>query len=200
MPRPRSPEEAFAGALRQIDAANSEDPNTVVVDGREYPKELLYARRMSEWLSRLAPDAPEHLRLAARSQHLCRWLVPRDSFPLDRRGYLRWRSRLYAFHAEKAGQILEEVGYDGATVTRVQGLLQKKNLTSDPEMQILEDVACLVFLESYFSEFAERHEPDKLRTIIRKTWKKMSPRGRKAALRLELPETDRALIVEAVGT
>ncbi len=189
----------FETALERIDAANADDPTRVVFQGREYPKELLYARRMTDWLARLAPDAPEHLRLAARGQHIRRWQIPRDSYPGDRGGYLRWRSSLYAFHAEHAGRILAELGYDETTVARVQALLQKKDLASDPEMQILEDVACLVFLESYFSDFAARHDAAKLQTIIRRTWRKMSPRARATALTLDLPEADRALVRQAVG-
>lgn len=188
----------FEAALERIDAANSEDPNTVVFEGQEYPKELLYGRRMSCWLERLAPDASEPLRLAARAQHICRWMIPRDSYPMNRIGYLKWRKDLGKFHAKKASDILREVGYDEETVARVQALLRKEKLKTDLEMQLLEDVICLVFLAYYFEDFATGYDEDKLIDIIRKTWKKMSPRGHKAALELDLSTDARALIGKAL--
>ena len=186
-------------AIERFDAANGEDPNRQVHEGREYPKELLYAERMTRWLERLEPDASEALRLAARAQHLRRWTIPRDRFPMDRDGYHRWRTALQHFHAERAGEILRSVGYEAETVARVQSLLRKENLKADPETQTLEDVACLVFLEDYFADFARQHDEAKLLTIIRKTWKKMSPRGRQAALALPLPAADRTLIEKALA-
>src|SRR5262245_41082033 len=143
-------DQRFQAAIARFDAANAEDPNKERFQGREYPKELLYAERMTAWLERLAPDASEALQLAVRSQHLCRWKIPRDQYPRDRTGYLRWRTDLQKFHAEQAGNILHEVGYDETLIARVQSLLRKQRLKQDPETQTLEDVACLVFLESYF--------------------------------------------------
>jgi hypothetical protein len=186
-------------AIERFDAANREDPNREVHEGREYPKELLYAERMTRWLERLAPDASEALRLAARAQHLCRWTIPRDHYPMDRDGYHRWRTALQQFHAERSGEILRAVGYEERTVARVQSLLRKENLKADPETQALEDAACLVFLEDYFAEFALKHDEAKLLTIIRKTWKKMSPRGRQAALALPLPAAARGLVEKALA-
>ena len=136
----------FAEALRRFDAANAEDPNTEVYEGKTYPKELLYAQRMTVWLDQLAPDASEVLQLAARCQHIRRWMIPRRDYPMDRRGYLRWRTTLYTFHAETGGDILRDVGYDDATISRVQTLLRKERLKRDAEVQCLEDVICLVFL------------------------------------------------------
>jgi len=193
-----SDSERFRAAFARFDAANGEDPRRIVFQGNEYPFELLYAQRMTHWLERLVPDASEVLQLAARAQHICRWQIPRSEFPLDRAGYYRWRIRLYGFHSEKAGAILREVGYDEAIVARVEQLLQKKNLKTDPEMQLLEDVICLVFLEHYFSDFSKEHEPDKVATILRKTWAKMSPRGQAAALKLEMPAEARALLDRAL--
>ena len=119
-------------------------------------------------------------------------MIPRSDYPLDRAGYHRWRTRLYEFHAGKAGSILAQVGYDAATITRVQDLLRKKNLKSDPEMQSLEDVACLVFLENDFADLARQHDAAKVIEILRKTWKKMSPRGQQAALEVPMADADRA--------
>jgi len=189
----------FAAALQRFDAANARDPNVTIVDGQPQPKELVYAKRMTQWLNRLEPGASEAVQLAARSQHLMRWSIPRSAFPMDRPGYLKWRTTLYDFHAEKAGEILRKVGYDDATISRVQSLVRKQGIKTDPEMQLLEDVICLVFLENYFAEFAADHDEEKLIRILRRTWAKMSPRGHQAALALELPERERALIEKALG-
>ena len=188
----------FRQAVERFDAANSQDPNRATADGREEPEALLYGRRMSQWLKRLAPDASEPLRLAVRCQHLCRWMIPRETYPMTRTGYHRWRTDLARFHADKAGQILREVGYDEATVGRVQSLVRKEGLKSDPETQTLEDVACLVFLENYFPDFSKRHDEMKVLGILRRTWGKMSPRGREAALGLDLRPEDRRLIEKAL--
>jgi hypothetical protein len=189
----------FEAAMQQLDAAHREDPNREVREGQELPAELLYAERMTRWLQRLAPDASEPLRLAARCQHLCRWMIPRGRYPMDRPGYHRWRSDLARFHAEKAGEILRAVGYEEETIARVQSLVRKERLKLDPEAQLLEDVICLVFLESYFADFSRKHDREKLITILRKTWKKMSPRGHEAALALDLSPADRALIEKALA-
>jgi hypothetical protein len=191
----------YDAAIERFDAAHREDPDTETHGGEECPKELLYARRMTEWLDRLAPDAPEAVRLAARCQHLERWKLPRSRYPMDRRGYLRWRTELKNAHAERAAELLLEAGYDGETVRRVQSLVRKERLTDDPDTQLLEDVVCLVFLESYFSEFARKHDEEKLIPIVQKTWKKMTPRGHDAAIGLldALPPEDAALIRKALA-
>jgi len=128
-----------------------------------------------------------------------RWSIPREDYPKDRAGYLKWRTTLYDFHAEKAAEILRNVGYDDATIARVRSLIRKEKLKADPEMQLLEDVICLVFLENYFAEFAADHDEEKLVRILRRTWAKMSPRGHAAALKLELPERERKLIERALS-
>lgn len=188
----------FQQAIERFDAFNSADPNREIFDGREYPKELLYAERMTQWLNRLAAGASEALRLAVRCQHIGRWMIARDQHPLDRPGYHRWRTALAEFHAQKAREILKQAGYEEAIIARVEALVKKKNLKTDSEAQLLEDVACLVFLESYFSDFAKKHDEEKLINILRKTWSKMSPRGQQAALGLDLPPAARALIERAL--
>jgi len=188
----------LASALARIDAANSEDPNREVWQGVDYPKELLYSRRMRDWLARFAPDASEELRLAVAAQHIRRWESPRSDYPEGKAGYKRWRSDLARFHAETAGDILAEVGYDAETVRRVQGLIRKEQLKRDAEAQCLEDVACLVFLESYFADFAQKHDEAKLIDILQKTWKKMSSAGHAAALGLALPAGARELVEKAL--
>ena len=189
----------FEKAIERFDAANTEDPNKEVYEGVEYPKELIYARRMTAWLERLVPDASEALRLAARCQHIRRWTIPRSDYPLDRRGYKRWRTNLAKYHAETAGAILKDVGYDDDTIGRVRTLLRKEGLKRDPEVQLLEDVICLVFLENYFSDFAKQHDEEKLINILRKTWKKMSPQGHQAALGLNFPGDLRRIVDMALG-
>jgi hypothetical protein len=173
--------ERYTEAVRRFDAANAEDPHCEVVDGASHPKELLYAQRMTAWLERFAPDASEALRLAVRSQHIRRWTIPRNRYPMDLRGYLQWRTTLGKFHADTATAILREVGYEEATIQRVRSLLRKDGLQRDPEVQCLEDVICLVFLESYCADFASQHDAAKALSILRKTWSKMSPRGREVA-------------------
>jgi hypothetical protein len=118
---------------------------------------------------------------------------------MDLAGYKRWRTTLASFHAETVGAILREVGYDEATLARVQALVRKERLKLDPEAQLLEDVACLVFLENYFAEFARQHDEEKLIGIVQKTWKKMSERGRAAALGLELAPEVRGLVEQALN-
>ena len=190
----------FRLALDRIDAAHAEDPEQAPgPDGGGVPEELLYARRMTEWLGLLEPGASEALRLAVRCQHLRRWAIPRSQYPMTRAGYHQWRTALARFHAEEAGRILRSAGYDDATVARVQSLVRKEGLKTDPETQTLEDVACLVFLEDQLADFAPRHDEQKVLTILRRTWGKMSDRGRAAALGLDLGPTERALIEKALA-
>ena len=189
----------FAAAIAAFDDANRADPNLVDFAGEKVPKELLYARQMTEWLIRLASDASEALRLAVRAQHIRRWESARTGYRGGRAGYLKWRSELSRFHARVAGEILESVGYDAKTIARVQALLRKERLKRDPEAQTLEDVACLVFLENYFADFSKDHDPAKVVDILRKTWAKMSPSGHAAALELKLAADARALLDAALA-
>jgi hypothetical protein len=192
----------FERAIALFDGANSVDPNRETADGVLRPKELLYAERMTAMLARFAPEAPEVVRLAARCQHIERWKIPRDDYPLDRIGYLQWRKRLNKFHGDVAGHLLREAGYDEGTIARVARLLMKEGLKGDPEAQTLEDVVDLVFLEHYLADFVakhERYEADKFRDILAKTAKKMSPRGREAALAvIRVPPGLGALVREAM--
>lgn len=191
----------FTAAIKAFDEANADDPNLVEVKGKQWPKELLYGHQMSEWMDRFAPDASEVLRLAARCQHIRRWEIPRDSYPRDRVGYLKWRTELKHMHARAAGEILSKAGYGEDVIVRVQSLLKKVRLKSDPETQTLEDVVCLVFLENWFADFAKQHEPDKIVDIVAKTWKKMSTAGHEAALAMahKLPADALALVQRALA-
>lgn len=196
--------ERFARAIALFDAANAEDPRTEQYDGQAVPRELLYARRMTEMLERFAPDASEAVKLGVRAQHIQRWRVPRESFPMDRAGYLQWRSGLYGFHAKIAGQLLREAGYGEDVSARVEAAVGKKGLTVNPESQLVEDVADLVFLEHYMLAFAVKnadYSEEKWIGIIRKTWAKMSERARAFALseKVQLPEPLAPLLRKAVG-
>lgn len=188
----------FEDALRLIDEANSEDPNLESFEGEEYPKELLYSMRMTKWLDTIEPQASDALRLAVRSQHIRRWEIPRTDYPLGRKGYHQWRTRLYDYHGDKAAEILEIVGYGEETIVQVRKLLKKQGLKSNPETRTLEDVACLVFLESYFWDFSRLHDEEKIVDILRKTWTKMSARGQDAARELSLNAGAEALLNKAL--
>ena len=188
----------FDDAIRRFDEANAEDPNTETVDGQSLPKELIYGHRMSARLAIFAPDAPETVQLAARAQHIRRWEAPRDSYPEGRAGYLKWRTELHKRHAEIAGGIMDDVGYDPDTIDRVQTLLRKRGLKTDPDVQLMEDVICLVFLEHYFHDFAQKHDEEKLIPIVQKTWKKMTDKAHEAALQVDYAPEDLAVIRKAL--
>ncbi|MCF6284910.1 MAG: DUF4202 domain-containing protein [Candidatus Hydrogenedentes bacterium] len=185
--------------LADIDLANSADPNQETWAGASHPKELLYSHRMSAWLSELRPDADAALQVAARAQHICRWEHPRDSYPMDRKGYLTWRRELYTFHAEKVGAIMQKLGVDGATIKRVSFLLHKKKLHDDPDSQALEDAACLVFLEFHIDALAAKTDREKRVGIIRKTWRKMSEAAHAFAQDLTYSEDTEKLLGEALN-
>jgi len=157
-------------AIAAIDAANADDP---------HGKELRHARLATKWVQRLRPDAGEALLLAARGHHIRRWTIPRNAYPDDRRGYLRWRRDLQRQHAADLERILRAEGYDDATVARVKDVVQKRGLSTDPEVQTFEDAVCLVFAEDQLAEFATRVDKEKLAEIIEKTKEKMSPEGRR---------------------
>lgn len=186
-------------AFQLFDDANKQDPNTEVFEGTTYPKEVLYGIRMTERLHIFEPNASEVLKLTSRCQHICRWEIPRESYEMNREGYLRWRQELKKFHAKKASGILKEVGYEQEVIDKVSFLLEKKQLKKNEETQTLEDVICLVFLEFYFESFAVKHPEDKTIDILQKTWRKMSEKGQKAALKLPLSKFALDLITKALS-
>lgn len=188
----------FDEAIRRFDQANAADPHREPVDGVEYPRELLYAQRLTKWVVLLQPEASVALRLAARCQHLCRWEIARDRYPMDRPGYLRWRSDLKKLHAEKSGTILREVGYDEETIKRVQALNLKQGLGKDPDCQVLEDALCLMFLQFQLNDLAAKTDDEKLVNALKKSWAKMSEQGRGEALKLKYGEREMELIKRAL--
>ncbi|MGB7768312.1 MAG: DUF4202 domain-containing protein [Verrucomicrobiia bacterium] len=188
----------FEAALRRFDGENARDPNPETADGVAQPRELCYARQLNGWVLRLCPDASEALRLAARCQHLCRWEIPRSSYPMTRAGYLQWRATLKKFHAQKAGEILRELGYAEDVIRRVQDLNLKKHFPDDPETRVLEDALCLVFLEHQFAGLAAKTAEDKTINALQKSWQKMTPAARAEALKLNYGEREKTLLKRAL--
>ena len=191
MPQKQS---TYDKARALIDAANSADPNQVTADGKEWPKELLYSERMSDMLERYAPNADDAMKLAIRAQHIERWKSPRNAYPMDRIGYLKWRKDLYKIQANRAAELMLQAGFDEAEIERARNAVAKKNIKGNPDTQLLEDVTDLVFMEHYMLEFVGKH-PDyteeKWVEIIQKTWNKMSSNAHEFALSgaIKLPET-----------
>ena len=188
----------FQRAIAAFDRANAADPTSLVVDGQARPRELVDAERLAVWIARLEPEASEALRLAAHCQHLRRFEIPRSSFPEGRVGYLQWRTRLGRFHADSAQSVLESLGYGPELIEQVRRINLKQNLHSNPDTQTMEDALCLVFLEFEFEEFRAKHAPEKVIEVVRKTWKKMSPRGHEAALGLPFGAESLALVQRAL--
>ena len=190
----------FNQALALFDAANAEDPN----QDEGQPKELLYGRRMSAMIGRFAPDASEAAQLAVRAQHIRRWTVPRNSYPMTKDGYHAWRTGLYTFHADTAGALMRQAGYDDAMIERVKKAVGKRGIKVNPDTQMLEDIANLVFIEHYLLAFAAskpEYDEAKWLEIIRRTWGKMSKYAQTFALSgaSKLPEPLVSLITKAIS-
>jgi len=186
-------------ALRRFEEENSRDPNIIVLDAAPRPRELVYARWLSDWVLKLNPDVSEELRLAAHCQHLCRWMIPRGDYPMTRAGYLQWREALKTFHARNAAEILREAGYPEDMVRRVQELNLKQNFPHDPESRVLEDALCLVFLERQLGELAAKTSDDKVINALQKSWKKMTTAAQVEARRLNYGPRERALLERALA-
>lgn len=189
----------FDDAIAAMDRVHAQDPNQIMDAGELRPAELVYARRMSEMLQAVYPDASEALRLAARCQHIKRWELARTDYPEGRAGYLQWRTEEKRRHAILAGEILRGAGYEDAVADRVGQLVRKERLKQDADAQSLEDVACLVFLEDHLADFAPKHSEAKVVDVIAKTWPKMSAHGQQAALKLDLPAASQRLVEMALA-
>ena len=195
-----APSERLARAIAAIDAANAADPHTLVVRGEERAKEQAHAELASEWIAKLVEEPSEALQLAARAHHVQRWVIPRAEYPMGKPGYYGWRKALQAHHAEVIAIVLREQGYDDATSQRVQDLVRKKKLGSDPEMQALEDALCLVFLETQLLETARKLDDEaKAIDVLRKTARKMSPRALELAADLPPTDGERELLARALA-
>jgi len=189
----------FERAIGLIDEKNSQDIHKEFDQSVEFPKELLYSKRMTKKLMEFKPDASEELQIATHAQHICRWKIPRNQYPMTRAGYIQWRETLKKMHAEITANILKMVGYNSEFIDRVSFLILKKLIKKDSESQVIEDVICLVFLEYYFEDFAAKHPDEKIIDILKKTWRKMSEKGRYAALNLKFSAKASALIKTAIG-
>ena len=188
----------FRLATASFDAYHEKDPNMDSENGEVFPKELLYAKRLTDRLMQYAPDADEPVKLAARCQHIGRWEIPRDKYPMDKKGYLQWRNEEKIHHARIAERILSDCGYDAEAIAKVKMLLLKKELFTNADTQLLEDVVCLVFVEFYLEEFTAKHDDEKVIDILRKTMKKMSARGKEQVNSLNVSPKIRSLIERAV--
>jgi hypothetical protein len=192
----------FQAVIAAIDALNAADPRRDTVDGVERPREAVYAERMSACLSRLYPEASEPLRIAARAQHICRWEIPRDRYPLGRDGYNTWRTACREHHVALTSGIMRQHGYVDADIAQVAKMIRKQELKRDPGSQALENVAAVVFVEHYLVDFAAAHpdhDDDKLVGILQKTLRKMDPHGHAAVRLVNLPPTAQRLVDKALA-
>ncbi|WP_273049853.1 MULTISPECIES: DUF4202 domain-containing protein [unclassified Pseudoalteromonas] len=193
----------FNKVITLIDEANSQDPNNELHDGKSFPKERLYSERMSEMLLRFMPNADELMKIAVRAQHIERWKSPRSGFEMNKQGYHQWRTALYIFHASTVVELMQQAGFNEIEQNRVYEAVAKKNIKRNPDSQLVEDVASLVFIEHYMLEFT-RSKPDydeqKWIGIIRRTWQKMSDDAHEFVLagNITLPEPLVGLIHKAL--
>ncbi len=190
--------ERYAAAVAAIDAANAGDPTRIVVRGDEVPLAQVHGTLAAEWVVDLHPDAPETWLLAARAHHLRRWELPRTSYDTGRAGYLAWKRDQRRRHADDAGTLLAELGYDTATIARVQALVRRDNMAVDEGAQAIEDAACLAFVETQLAEVATRLDRARLIEVLRKTARKMTPAGAAAIGRIPLGSDEQALLHEAL--
>ena len=184
--------------MAAIDDAHACDPRQDKATGTPY--ELAYARRMSEWLERVAPDADPALRIAARAQHFRRWESPREEYPMTRPGYHAWRTDLQKRQASLVAELLSKEGVAADDIDRVSALILKQNIKTNPEMQALEDIIALAFLDYYVEDFAEEHDDDKLGRILARTWAKMSAHGHQLAGTLTFSPRLSRIMTEALPT
>lgn len=182
-----------------LDEINKEDPNSELLNGQSFPKELLYSERMTKEQERFTPNCSDELAIACRAQHVKRWSVPRDSYPEGKKGYYDWRTYLYSFHSNIACESMRKVGYSEEACETVTRIMSKKDHRKDSDSQTYEDIICLVFLQYYLADFAQKHPEDKLISIIQKTWKKMSDKGHEAALKITLPDEMAKLVQKALS-
>lgn len=189
----------FTRAMEAFDSANSKDPNFIEVNGFEKPYESIYANWLYEWVMKLNPNAIEELQLAAKCQHIKRWEIPRSKYQDGLKGYTKWKKELAEYHADEAGKILKQVGYEEAVIERVRAINLKKNLKVDSDVQTMEDALCLVTLQYQIEGFSLKHDDEKMIGIIKKTWAKMSDRAKEEALKLSYSERVLSLIKNAIA-
>ncbi|KAK0735494.1 hypothetical protein B0T21DRAFT_412116 [Apiosordaria backusii] len=192
----------YETALKLIDEAHAQDPRK---GPNDVPYELHYAQKMTRWLAQRKPDASPALQLACRAQHFRRWEIPRSTYPMTRPGYLTWRAKQKSVAAAQLSELLASPQIQPALapeeIERVTALVRKEDLKSNEETQVLEDVACLVFLDDQFDDFESKPEIDeaKIVSILQKTWGKMSEEGRALALGMDLSERAKMLVGKALA-
>lgn len=169
--------------LGRFDDYNAADPHTFTWDGQTCPQELFLAQRLHDWVMKLAPEASEALVLASRCQHIGRWEIARDSYPEGRIGYLTWRKALARHHAATAQDIMTQAGYPQDACDRVGAILMKQGIKQDPDVQVMENALCLVFLQYQYEAFHPAH-PEKIVEILRKSLLKMDEAGHRQAMTL----------------
>lgn len=181
-----------SAALKLINKVLKEDPKG---------EALIYSQQCFEWLKKLNPNFTDTQEMGARCQHFRRWDIPREDFPMDKKGYYQWRIKLYTYQAEKAADVLSNVGYSIEFIEEVKSMIAKKDLRKNENSQLIEDVACLVFLEHYIVPFAstKNYSEEKWVKIIQKTWAKMSDKAHKFALEINYPSPILALIKKALA-
>jgi hypothetical protein len=192
--------EREARTAAAIDAANADDPDSVVVDGESRPLQQSLGRVAAEWVDRLDPDASPAQRLAARAHHLRRWERPRSDYPEGRAGYLRWRRDAKARHAEDVAALLVAEGWDDATVAEAQRLVRKEGLGTVPAVQVHEDAVCLAFLDLQLDDAAVLMGEEKTVEVLRRTARKMSPEALAHAAGLPYSPHGRALLEAALAS
>ena len=187
-------------AFELFDAYNKQDPEILVWEGTSYPAEYFYALQLHHWVTKLDHSPSIPLLLASRSQHIGRWSVPRETYPAGKAGYLKWRTDLSRFHADKAGELMKEAGIDEETIQTTQRIIRKENLRTDPDVQVIESALCLVFLQFQYEDFINEHEDDKVIWILKKSWAKMNEDGRKAAASLSFSGRGNELLQKALAS
>ncbi|MCF0055796.1 DUF4202 domain-containing protein [Dyadobacter sp. CY356] len=186
-------------AFTLFDNYNKLSPERVTWNGEVFPSEYFYALKLYDWVNKLEPDAPEALLLASRSQHIGRWEIARKSYPDGRVGYLKWRSDLARFHAQKSSELLLEAGFDETVIDRVKQIILKQRIKADKDVQTMENALCLVFLEFQFDDLIQKLSEEKMIDILQKTWGKMSLPGQEAALAIQYSEEGSALLKKALN-
>jgi hypothetical protein len=185
----------YEAAAAAIDAANAVDPNIVDVRGQPVALALIHGQLAAEWIGQLVDEPDEPLLLAARAHHLRRWELRRDTYPLGRAGYLRWRRDQKSRHADDVAAVLRPLGYTPTEIERVQRLIRRESVDG---AQAVEDAACLVFIETQLGSFSTRIDHDLLIEVIRKTSRKMSSRGLELVASIPLGDNERAVLSEAL--
>ena len=186
-------------AFKLFDDYNKQDPHILSWNGQQFPAEYFYALQLHAWVKKLEPAAGEALLLASRSQHIGRWKIPRENYPMNKAGYLNWRMTLAKFHADTSASLMKEAGYEEEMIAEVQHIILKKNLKSDYAVQVMENALCLVFLEFQYKDFIINHDDEKVIRIIQKSWRKMTEPGREAALKLDFDARGKSLMLQALA-